>query len=1489
MDIRSLWKTYTPIIKQKTQQASNFLLNSPKLNFVDRANDFIMSNKNLTIPEVQYNQKFKDAPVVNTLKAGYKNLVRPVVNSGLRLSADTGIDIGKMASRPGQIQYNQLKSPISRLMAQAIDRDSVMGTPRRTQDVISNVGQIGEDIINLYTPKAVGGLVTQTGKQGIKRLAIQGAKQSAKLGFTGGLSSGVQGDFDSVGQQIGSGLKSAAIGTGAGATIGAGIPVAGAGAKIAGKLAKSGVRNTLSDLSAPGLLNKPFQDKITAPDGGITYRKDLKTVTVPLSKLRSWLRGDKTLVSDYSAPDIDASVVSGSRGYESILVDDPAGQEYVRSFSMKPGFAKVPQKGDLSPLSNEAKQNIFKVRDTVDINSLSKDQKAVDYYKAQGYTGIENSKGRINFDKTPTSINANQIKSEINKVDKELKRIADRGDKFTSKAKITSQSAKDQNKVELLLQRKDELSKALSTQPLKTGEVPFNETALDVAKRRLAAKTETAPNIKPETTPKTNIGLRVKSPELSVSNSKTDLPTSQSSSAGMETPQPQLKSNKKLSFDETIPKDNTFYNVDRLNISDKAKKTVKTEIAKSGEKISEVTGRTLTNEEVIKTAENTAGILDRTVGRAQTEKKIAANLKLRQKVAAVAQKGFQTKKEAEDFIGLWLKDKSAGTDIARQLQARRIQANQNEQEGIDIILNAIYKSNKNADEIMAASKNYDLSNPEQLTKFYREFVKPNFMDWVDVIRYNSMLSSPTTHLVNISSNIQGAGVVEPLTKTVTGGLDAIRSALTGTPRQAFAGEGLEYSKGAISNLGNASRKLWNVMSGKDNSFMQEIHNIPLTEKGTGRRVAENVLKLPGRLLQGMDEFFTSLGEAGNLRSLTYRESKGVKVSNMGQQAYAQAKKTIFNAPFDPKEEGKVLEAIEFIPKLLAGWKNNENEIIRTVAKFTFPFVKIGSNLLKSGVEYSPTGIGTLWGATNKTEQLAKTIIGTASALGAATLLGQDRLTWAEPINEKQKNAFRDAGLQPYSVKVGNTWISYSKLHPALAFNFALISALDDSIKNQRLSDDQAETVLNTFVKFGKFVADASYLRNIGDFVSASQGSVSGWSKYASNYGQQLIPLRALMGWVERIVDPVQRQVDADGSILEKQMQYVMAQIPWVANKVPVRTNEMGDPIINQNRSINAISPARVTTENPQGMETYNRIMAESAANKQTEDINKANKKGLQLDPSKTGEISPGIYRLKDGTIKYKKEDGQLEKVSTVEKAQEKLFTIDFKNSDRKKEVYGDKTYLKADNEQGYKAEKTVDYDYSVAKSNIDRRIEQADKDKPASLKLYEEKAKLIEEYSKTLDPEIDIEKINTLNNEIENLNEKYASTQKSIGSAANTARKKVKTQKEAEYSLNVDKYKRANDLKGYLKATQSQIDYLTDYANNTSDEVEQLRIENRIGDLMAQATKYQEQGGFNKIVYKPIKFQSISNSISSTPKFTYKVKAPTKYAIKGKVKKPLTT
>lgn len=638
-----------------------------------------------------------------------------------------------------------------------------------------------------------------------------------------------------------------------------------------------------------------------------------------------------------------------------------------------------------------------------------------------------------------------------------------------------------------------------------------------------------------------------------------------------------------------------YFNTKNLNIKDKSKTFVTKTIEEVKPEIEKVTGKKLTNKETVEFANNSAGVLNKVVTRTETLAWEAKMLKARELLAKQASEGKITQEYLDNLLAI----KSQGSDIARKLQSLSMGADPKEATAKQAILEAILKVTDDTEALLKKAKGVDFNDYDQAASFYRQFVKPKASDWLEKVRYSSMLSSPNTHINNASSNFQGTGIIAPIEKTISGQVDWLLSAINpNRKRQQFAGEGAAYAKGYYSNIGNAWTKFTDTMTGKKLSSAQEMYSLPLTEKGTTGRKVENVLSVPGKLLQAADEFFQTLTEGGSTEALKYREGQGIKIRDIEGQAYLEGRKRLFNSGFGLKEEGYVLKALEFIPQKVAEARMSSNPVISTIAKYTFPFVRVPSNILKASVEYGPLGVTTLPGASNKVGQLSKAILGTSIGLAVAALVGEDRLTWAEPRDEKKRNAARAAGWQPYSLKIGNNYYSYSKMHPAIAFNLALVAAVRDSEKKKLLDDGQVETVLNGLAKWVNFYADMSYVKNIGDAVSGINGDLSAGTRQVSNYVQQLVPFRALMGWVARIVDPYQRQVDPKGEILDKQLQQLMTQIPGLSSQVPIRQDSSGNLVENPHRLINAFSPSRVTTEKTKLMGDYNRLEGLTQFNRQ---------------------------------------------------------------------------------------------------------------------------------------------------------------------------------------------------------------------------------------------------------------------------------------------------
>lgn len=620
--------------------------------------------------------------------------------------------------------------------------------------------------------------------------------------------------------------------------------------------------------------------------------------------------------------------------------------------------------------------------------------------------------------------------------------------------------------------------------------------------------------------------------------------------------------------------DKPYFNTNRLSIDDNSKAIVDKTISEIKPQIEAKVGKKLSNKEVVETANATARTLNSAVTREQTMDWERALLKTRQKLAAMSQSGAVD----QEYIDTLLAVKTSGTDIARKLQSFSIGADPKNVTAKEAILDAVLKVEKDATKLLDASKGVDFNDYTQATEFYRQFVKPSADDWVDTLRYNSMLSSPNTHINNAVSNYQGSGIIAPIEKTITGIVDKIASSVTGKPRSYYTGEGAAYAKGYYSNLKQATSNFLDVMSGKNAIENFDTRSIPMANKGI-RGELEKALVLPMRLLEASDQFFTALTEGGSRSALEYRASRsGTGIDNIDQIAADEAAKRLFRSTLGENNGSAVLNAIDTLANTVQGLKNSKSKIVSTMAKFTLPFLRTPTNILKQGVEYSPLGLTTLAGSSTKTEQISKAILGSSVAAATALLVSSDKLTWAEPTSDKQKQMFRAAGMQPYSVKVGDTWVSYSKLHPAISFNIALVAAVKHSLDDKKLSESEAETVLNGLAKWLNFYVDQSYMKNIGDFVAGVKGDVEGMAKIPANYIQQAIPYRALLSWVARLTDPYQRKVDPDGSILDKQLQQIASQIPLLSQSVPARLDQNGNPIENQSRILNAVSPARISTE-----------------------------------------------------------------------------------------------------------------------------------------------------------------------------------------------------------------------------------------------------------------------------------------------------------------------
>lgn len=636
----------------------------------------------------------------------------------------------------------------------------------------------------------------------------------------------------------------------------------------------------------------------------------------------------------------------------------------------------------------------------------------------------------------------------------------------------------------------------------------------------------------------------------------------------------------------TNPKD-PFYNLERLNIPNETKAALKEQIIGDVKpQIEKIVGSKLTNEEVIKRAVFTSDDLVNTIGRAKTEELASAQLALRQKIANMADSGNISK----DLLESIKTDKSIATNNARLLQKRSISVDPKSPEGklkVEMISN-ILKINDDLDTILKAGEKVNWDNPAETTKFYREFIKPSAGEWIDKLRYNSMLSSPTTHVVNTSSNLQGTGVLTPVQKTIEGTIDKFLSTVNPKrPRTRFTGEGAKYAEGYYSSVKEAYQSFLNVLSGKRQIENPDLRNIPLSTNPAARTV-ETALDIPSRTLEGMDQFFKTLTRGGLKKSYEYRLSKGAKMENLDAVAEKEASKLLFRGELVDKGEGVISHFLGSGASWVAQARHSPNPIFRWMAKMTFPFISTGTNLAKTGVEGNPVlGSINMIGNEDKIAGVSKLIMGGAVTLLGTVLANSERMTAWEPTDQKKRNAQRAAGILPWSIKVptpeGETWIQYNKLHPLLGFQLGMVAAIQQSFKDGKMTDNTSEKIMNAVASTLKFTADQTYFKNLTDFSNFMNGDTEALPSLLSNYPSQFIPIRSFMGWITRIVDEYQRKPDTKSGVVQRTIQTIQSGIPGLSTNVPARLGPNGQPIKNSHNLLNSILPVKISKEDPNAL------------------------------------------------------------------------------------------------------------------------------------------------------------------------------------------------------------------------------------------------------------------------------------------------------------------
>jgi hypothetical protein len=384
----------------------------------------------------------------------------------------------------------------------------------------------------------------------------------------------------------------------------------------------------------------------------------------------------------------------------------------------------------------------------------------------------------------------------------------------------------------------------------------------------------------------------------------------------------------------------------------------------------------------------------------------------------------------------------------------------------------------------------ELDSPEKIGRFVKDANKATTKDQLYEVWINGLLSSPTTHMVNILSNTMVAAL--------TVGERKIASAIgPNIP----PGETSAQLKGLVDGARDGFRLAWNALkTGEPTDPMQKVEaekfravtSENLNIAGPAGRFADfmgEAIRVPGRLLTAGDEYFKSVGYRMELYAQAYRQA-----FNEGLRDEAAAKRVveiIENPPENIKQSAIDASRYQTFTNQLGKTGKAVEQVRNNIpyARVVMPFVRTPVNVMSYAFERTPLApLSSSFreeiaaGGARRDLAMGKLIAGSMAMAVSADLMMSGSITGAGPTNPKMRNIMRATGWQPYSIKVGDKYYAYNRLDPVGAL--LGLSADVTEIIGQTTEAEAAQIATAAALSVAQNMASKTYMSGVTDFFDA---------------------------------------------------------------------------------------------------------------------------------------------------------------------------------------------------------------------------------------------------------------------------------------------------------------------------------------------------------------------------------------------------------------------
>lgn len=372
------------------------------------------------------------------------------------------------------------------------------------------------------------------------------------------------------------------------------------------------------------------------------------------------------------------------------------------------------------------------------------------------------------------------------------------------------------------------------------------------------------------------------------------------------------------------------------------------------------------------------------------------------------------------------------------------------------------------------------------------------------------------------------------------------------------------------------------------------------------------ITLPGRALMTEDEFFKGVLYRMELNTQITRRSKqvyrdgveaGLSETDAMAKAQLEAEGLFKNPPSDLDAlASEFAQKGTFTADLPPALKNLQQVFNHPALKVVVPFFKTPANIGLQVLERTPFApLSSQWrdeiakGGIYRDMALAKVTLGSAILATFGSIAAEGQITGRGPERKADREALLRDGWQPYSLKIGDSYYSYSGMEPVSAL-LAIAADYAEYAKHEPDADKVEQVFLGATYGLYEYLKEQPYLQGISEVAKAigmnQNGQVDGKAivnNLAKQFGGFAIggspagAYSSLVAGIERLLDPTARDVRANPDLPMGVRGFVEAfnryrsRLPVFNEALPESLNLWGDPVLqSRGNPMELVLPTRVS-------------------------------------------------------------------------------------------------------------------------------------------------------------------------------------------------------------------------------------------------------------------------------------------------------------------------